>query len=312
MKKIVIFGATGFLGEAITDALIANNFQSVIFSRSQKEIKSAWKNSSIIKIEDLKDLDYKNHSDLYDQVGAIIYSVGAIKDTRHIDMNDLHNLYVKKTIEFAKNLNIKKFILVSANGVEHAATKYQKTKLEGEKALINSSLDYRIIRPSIIVDNSEKYNFINVLKSLIVFPIVPVIGNGKYKFQPIYRKDLADGIVSMIKGDEREFHGPRLREKRESSRWGNNPNILCACGSKVYTFKELLKILSKNSKIPKMYMHIPMQVMKLASKVIEKFPKAPITYDQLVMIEQNNICEDCNNCLKMKHTKTFEDIAANL
>jgi nucleoside-diphosphate-sugar epimerase len=71
-------------------------------------------------------------------------------------------------------------------------------KRVGEAALRASSLDYTILRPSMIYGTPADRNMIRLLRWLRMFPMIPVPGAGQTLQQPVHVEDLADAIVASL------------------------------------------------------------------------------------------------------------------
>ena len=129
--KVAIFGGTGFVGHYILKELENNSYSPQILIRKGSESKiSPSKNYTIIL------------GDIFDEVAiqktlqdadVIIYNIGIIREFKRkgITFSNLHYKGLKNIIKEAEKLNIKRFILMSANVVKMNCTGYQTTKYYG-------------------------------------------------------------------------------------------------------------------------------------------------------------------------------------
>ncbi|GIT71192.1 MAG: hypothetical protein Ct9H300mP28_10060 [Pseudomonadota bacterium] len=80
---------------------------------------------------------------LFRGFSAVIYNIGIIREfpANGITYESLHYLGAKRCIDAAVNFKIKRFILMSANGVKTDGTGYQKTKMLAEEYLKSVNLD---------------------------------------------------------------------------------------------------------------------------------------------------------------------------
>ena len=98
---------------------------------------------------------------------------------------------------------VEQFIHISALGIDEANdSEYAKSKLEGEKRIMQNFDKANILRPSIVysVDDNFSTNLMTLLNRL---PFFPVYYNGQTKFRPIHCSDLTEIILKII--NERMF-----------------------------------------------------------------------------------------------------------
>ncbi len=174
----------------------------------------------------------------------------------------------------SKTAGIPKFIYISANGAKEVGTQYQESKYKFEQDLIKLSENYTIIRPSLVLDSSEKYNFNHELDFLTKFLLVPLINGGKYLLAPVYRGDLSNIIVKCLYNDK------------------TKNKTLTVCGPKKYTFKNILSIFAHNRNRKIIFLSIPFKLIKPLVKFLEKYKWFPATEDQLMMLIEGNISSD--------------------
>ena len=146
--KIALFGGTGFVGSYIIDELINSDFTPKVLVRKGSEIKL--KRDCQIVYGDITDKDVIKETIKGTEV--IIYNIGIIREfpSKNIDYTKLHYEGVRLCIQIAEELNVNRFILMSANGVKLDGTGYQTSKFKAEEELQLSNLKWTIFRPSLI------------------------------------------------------------------------------------------------------------------------------------------------------------------
>ena len=98
--------------------------------------------------------------------------------------------------------------------------------MEAEKLIVNSNLNWTILRPTMIFGSPKDRNMINLIKWIDKVPFIPIFGKGDNFQQPIYVKDLAWSIVEII-------------EKKKTFN-----EIFNLSGPEPLTFKEIIKTIS--------------------------------------------------------------------
>ena len=280
--NVAVFGATGFVGNYLLNELEKNNYKPQVLIRKGSEYKiEPSKNLKII----LGDISEKKAiRKTLENADVIIYTIGIIREFKHknICFDSLHHKAVKNIIKEAEELHIKRFILMSANGVKKEGTKYQMSKYLGELALINSDLNWTIFRPSLIFGDSHgKEEFCAQLKrDMLSLPFpAPLFHNGllpfnagQFKMSPIHVKNVATFFIKSITMDE------TIHQTYELG------------GPKDYTWKEIISIISNAYNKNKWTIPAPTLPIKVIAFFFERFRWFPITNGQLTMLLEGNTC----------------------
>tara|TARA_B100002052_G_scaffold131750_2_gene121023 strand:+ start:7173 stop:8084 length:912 start_codon:yes stop_codon:yes gene_type:complete len=282
MKKIAIFGGTGFVGSYIINELLKTGYFIKMINRAYSD-----NNHESIEelIVDLKsDLLYKELEDC----DCVIYNIGIIREypNSKIFFKDLHEDLAIHIMEMSEKAKVRKFILMSANGVERCSTNYEVTKFKAEQYLMNTKLDWTIFRPSLIFgDPKGKMEFCTQVKNDMVNTMLPlpiffkginIFNAGKFKMSPIHAKNVAEFFILAI---------DRINLKYKICNLG---------GSQNYTWKELLKIICSACNKRKVSILVPIFIIKLIALVLQRFSWFPVTKDQLTMLSAGNTCDSAN------------------
>tara|TARA_B100001250_G_C19737296_1_gene761387 strand:- start:53 stop:964 length:912 start_codon:yes stop_codon:yes gene_type:complete len=276
MKKIAILGGTGFVGSYIVDELLNVGYLVKMINRSKS---NNHRNGIEEVIMDLKsDLLYKELEDC----DCLIFNIGIIREFPKLEIffKELHQDLAIHTIKMCQKAGIRKFILMSANGVDRCLTNYEKTKFEAEKYLINTNLDWTIFRPSLIFGNPKgKIEFCTQVKNDIIKTIFPlpiffdginIFNAGKFRMSPIHAKNVAQFFTLSI-------------DKKDSSQ-----KIYKLGGSQSFSWKELIMTISKSCNKNKISLPVPIVIIKFIASIFSRFSWFPITKDQLVMLSAGN------------------------
>ena len=277
--KVLLFGHSGYVGHLVLKKLYETGNEIVCISRRNTQ-NQLYPEVKYIKGDVLKPETYLKALENCD---VIIYLPGLIREfpNKGITFNNVHYAGVKYLVDNAEKYGVKKFVLLSANGVrENAPTKYLQTKHLAEKYLMQSKLEWIIFRPSVIFgfENSAYKNFITVIKDLSKMPLFfPVIGNGKYRFQPVSLNNLSDAIIYSIK------------EQNPKNK------IFYACGPEVLSYNEIVDIVLKSLKKKRIKLFIPIKFMLLLAKLFERYEWFPVSKEQIIMLLEENICKGGEN-----------------
>jgi len=189
--KIAVTGANGFVG---------TNLRKFLSSKKIQVVSLARKNHKRFKSEEsvfFSDLASEALAKKLNHCNALVHLIGTGAQTADIDYQSVNVDQTKKIIRLCKKAKIKKIVYISGLGVNKSTTfGYFISKLKAEQQIINSGLDYTILRASYIVGKNDPLTK-NLLKQAkrgyIVIP-----GSGSYRLQPISVDDVSKIILCCI------------------------------------------------------------------------------------------------------------------
>ncbi|MGR3309139.1 MAG: SDR family oxidoreductase, partial [Candidatus Brocadiales bacterium] len=193
---ILVTGGTGFVGRNIVRKLIQSN----------QDVRCLVRKTSNLSILDALKVEHsegditqpKTLLKATEGIDTVIHLVGIIREGRNATFEKIHAEGTANVVEASKKGGVKKFVHMSALGAgPEAISRYHKTKWQGEEAVRASGLDYVIFRPSIICGGDDEFvnMFAKMIRQTVLTRMMPVIGSGKYKMQPIYVGDVAHCFV---------------------------------------------------------------------------------------------------------------------
>ena len=282
--KVAMFGGTGFVGSYIVDKLISEAFIPKLLIRKGSESKAQTRCELISgNIQD-KSAVRKT----IEGTDAVIYNIGIIRQfpQQNITFNELHVHGVKSCIEVAKSIGVKRFILMSANGVKSNGTEYQRTKWQADELLIQSGLNWTIFRPSLIFGDPRGHGrpefCTQIKKDMLSLPFpAPLFykgiwprNAGVFAMTPIHVENVADFFVKALnmeksKGKIYNLGGPEALSWRTIIH-----RIALASGKNTWA-------------IP-----APVHAIKMTASMFEKYEWFPVTRDQLTMLMEGNSVSD--------------------
>jgi len=222
----------------------------------------------------------ETYRDALQSCDAIINLPGLLREFPNEGMTfeGVHFLGTRLLVDEAQTLGVARFIQMSALGVrEGARPKYQETKFRAEEYLKGSQLRWTIFRPSLMFGNEKEgfANFISVLHDLLLMVpvVVPVLGDGNYRFQPVAVQNVSEGFVKALTND--------LSVGRTYD----------MAGPDRYTYNELLDMVAYVVGKHKIKIHQPMFLMKAVASLLGGFKFFPVSRDQITMLEEENISD---------------------
>jgi len=209
-KKILVAGATGYLGRYIAQVLQEKGYDTTIIVRNTERLKQKQIFANSIIQAELT--DPKSIIGCCEGIDVVISTVGITKQKEGFSYMDVDYQANANLLHEAQKSKVSKFIYISVlNGDKLTNLKICEAKERFVKALKNSELDYCIVRPNgFFSDLGEVFEMAKNGRAYI-------FGDGNLKINPIHGYDLATFCVEMIENQiqETEVGGPQILTQRQ-------------------------------------------------------------------------------------------------
>lgn len=262
--KIILAGATGYLGSFIAQELKDHGHDFLAFGRSEEKLKKIGLAEKEFQVLDVTKL--ATFPNIEEPIDTVISTVGITRQKDGLSYMDVDYGANLNLLEFAMRHRARKFIYVSVlNGEQMRHLKITAAKERFVDALKDSGLEYSIIRPNGFF--SDMKDFLAMAKSGRVY----LFGDGEYKLNPIHGLDLARVVIDSITSPQEEIE---------------------AGGPDIFTQNEIgqlaLKAMGKEGKV----VHLPDFLRKAALGMMRTFTSSktygPIEFF-LSMMAQDNV-----------------------
>jgi uncharacterized protein YbjT (DUF2867 family) len=164
-----------------------------------------------------------------------------------------------------------RMIHVSALGADRKSrSRYARTKAEGEEAVLAAVPGATIFRPSVVFGPED--DFFNRFAAMArISPVLPLVGGGHTKFQPVFAGDVAAAIAKAADGQAKpgtiyELGGPEIR-----------------------TFRELMEFVLAITERRRLLVRIPFAIARLQGFFLQFMPKPLLTPDQVELLRRDNV-----------------------
>ena len=196
--RILITGATGFIGHALVETLGCEGHDLILVSRSRPQagVKHEWRCMDFASVHSANDW-----RELVKDIDLVINAVGIFSQTSRQRFVDLHDKAPRALFKAAHKAGVKRIIQISALGTDERATSaYHLSKKCADDALARLDMEWVILRPSLIIGKEGvSWRFFQALAAL---PFVPVIGDGQQVLQPVTIEDVSKAVLAAMKRDE--------------------------------------------------------------------------------------------------------------
>ncbi len=203
----------------------------------------------------------------------VVHLVGIIQETAGATFQSVHVDGTRNVLNAAKKAGVPHFFFQSALGTRPGAkSAYHRTKWEAEELVRTGSIPFTILRPSLIYGPGDQFT-IRLSEIIRLSPILPIIGSGTSRIQPIYIDDVTACIEKAITSDS------YLNEMYEIG------------GPEQLTYEEVTIAIADILGVRRPMFHMPLFFMRTAARVLESvLSRPPFTTDQLIMLQEDNVC----------------------
>ena len=268
-RLVTLFGGGGFLGRYAVQALHRDGARVRIV---QRDPRGAWflKPLGALGQTQFVAADVRDAAQVRraaEGSEAVVNLVGILKG----DFQAIHVEGARNIAEAATAAGASAMVQVSAIGADpESESDYGRSKGEGEAVVRAAFPDSTILRPSILFGHED--NFINRFARLArIAPALPVIAP-KTRFQPVYAADAGRAVAgaalegSLHAGKTYELGGPQILTMRELMEW------VCEITGRGRTLVD-----------------VPDPVARMIARLTGWAPGAPITWDQWLMLQRDNV-----------------------
>ena len=267
-----VFGGSGFIGRYVVKRLAHKGFVVRVAVRDPEAalfLKTAGAVGQIVPLFTSVQDEAAVHRAV-DGAGLVVNLVGILAESRPGDFQRVHAEGAGRVARLAAASGVEHVVHVSAIGADPTSPSlYGASKAAGEQAVQAAFPGATILRPSIVFGPED--NFFNRFAAMArLSPVMPVIA-GATKLQPVYVGDVADAVMAALaRGDA----GGKLYELG---------------GPRVWSFRELLAYILRETGRRRPMMDVPMGIARLQARFLEMVPGKPLTRDQLLMLSRDNV-----------------------
>jgi uncharacterized protein YbjT (DUF2867 family) len=263
--KILICGASGFIGRALSASLTEAGHEVIGGGRGPTSQAQGQ-----LQIDYRRDLRVEDWLPRLGGIDVVINAVGILRERGDTSFEALHVLAPIALFEAATRSGVKKIIQISALGADaYAQSAYHRSKKQADDFLASLPIAWTIVQPSLVYGpGGMSAKLFNMLSAL---PFILLPGRGAQCVQPIHIDDLCAAFV-------------RLVDAKNANR-----QIIALVGARALSLRELLASLRAQMKLPTTpAIPIPMPLVRLGASLAGLLPHSLLDPATLAMLERGN------------------------
>ena len=272
-RRTAVLGGSGFIGRYIVQRLAARGDVIPVGCRHAEEAKFLKPLGDVGQIATLN-LTIGDEQILPAFLAGndtLVNCVGILRESGSQTFDRVHHTGPARLARLAREAGIERFVHISAIGADpRSSSAYARTKAAGEAAVRDAFPTVTILRPSVVFGAEDQF-FNRFAAMATISPVLPLIGGGHTRFQPVYVGDVADAVVKCLDdpttaGRTYELGGP-----------------------KVYTFRELIELVLGEIRRKRLLVDLPFGLAAIQARLMSILPNPPLTPDQVELLKRDNV-----------------------
>lgn len=270
-KVATVFGGSGFIGRYVVQRLAQQDYVVRVAVRDPAGARFLQTQGRVGQIVPLAApiTDAAAVARAVEGAEVVVNLVGILFERRPGDFDRLQGQAPGALAAAAAQAGVGSFVHLSAIGADATSPSlYARSKAEGEAGVRAAFPEATILRPSVVFGPEDE--FFNRFAAMARLPFMPVVA-GETRFQPVYVGDVAEAVTTALaapaaRGRTYELGGPR-----------------------VMTMREVLRFILDTTGRRRPMVDMPMGLMRFQAGLLQRLPKPPLTRDQLLLLERDNV-----------------------
>jgi uncharacterized protein YbjT (DUF2867 family) len=303
---LLLTGATGLVGSALLRRLVAEGEQVRCLVRDPRRL-GAQRVRVQIALGDLT--DPPSFRNAMRGVRTVVHLAASIRDQPQGSIEELNGIATWRMVQAAERAGVERFVFFSAlDASTHHRARFFRAKALAEQAVEAAALQSIVFAPSIVYAPGDPW--LTLLERMALLPVMPVSGRGRALYQPIWAEDVADCVLTVLRGrsaGERTLAngtvgvGSGVRgsvvvdsgaesagadgERRGGERRRRSRYELA--GPETLSHNDLVRIVLRSLHRRRALVHVPTPIVSRALRVLERIsgPSAFATWDEAELME---------------------------
>ena len=273
MTTVSVFGGTGFLGRPLVRRLAAEGATVRVAVRHPDQTRSALRAAGLDRVTVLG-ADVRDQASVAAAVAgadAVVNAVSAYLEKGEVTFESVHERGARTVARESAASGVPRLVLVSGIGANpESASPYIRARGRGELVVQQEFPSATIVRPGAMFGPGDAL-FGTLADIARLSPVVPLIGGGRTRLQPVYVEDVAEAIVRML-ADR-----------------GTAGRTYELAGPTVYTLRELVGFVQRLIGRPPLVVPVPFAVAEVLAQLFALLPRPPLTTGQVDLLKADNV-----------------------
>lgn len=238
---LLLTGATGSVGSRLLPLLLERGEDVRCLVREPRRLGSRRVDVQIA----LGDLGEMSDPYLVRQalrgVDTVVHLAATIRDQPPHRIEELNGLATVRLLRAAERSGVRRFVFFSAlNASAAQRTRFFRAKWLAEQAVASSALETTVFAPSIVYDRTDPW--VTLLRRFSFLPVLPVSGDGRARFEPIWADDAARCVIAALgRGERRRYE---------------------LAGPETLSYDEMSDLVSRIAGRPRPLVHLPLPLVR--------------------------------------------------
>ncbi len=273
MTTISVFGGTGFPGQRLVRRLASEGTAVRVAVRHPDQARSALPAAGMERVT-VFCADVRDRGAVAGAVAgadAVVNAVSAYVETGGVTFEAVHEQGAGTLARESAAAGVARFVLVSGIGADpESDSAYIRARGRGERAVQQAFPGATIVRPSAMFGPGDAL-FGTLAHLARLLPVVPLIGGGHTRLQPVFVEDVAEAIVRILADPATAARTYEL------------------AGPNVYAMRELVIIVLRIIGRRRALVSVPFAVAELQARLFELLPNPPLTTGQVDLLKVDNV-----------------------
>ncbi len=273
MTTVGVFGGTGFLGRRIVQRLVDEGTTVRVAVRHADRARAALRAAGLDRVT-VFGSDVRDEGSVVAAIAgvdAVVDAVSAYVETGGVTFDAVHERGAETLARQAAAAGAARFVLVSGIGANpESASRYIRARGRGERVVQQEFPGATIVRPSAMFGRGDAL-FGTLAHLARLLPVLPLIGGGHSRLQPVYVENVAEAIARIL---------------ADPATAGRTYEL---AGPEVYTMRELVMIVLRIVGKRRLLVPIPFAVAEAQARLFELLPNPPLTTGQVDLLKADNV-----------------------
>jgi len=266
---VAVIGATGFVGSHLVPHLAQSGHRVIAISRQGRR-NADWTDAVEARAADVTG---SGLDDALAGADAAVHLVAIPRQTKGLTFDEINVRGTRRVVDAAERAGITRFVHLSAMGViDNPKLGYLDSKWRGEQAVRSSSLDWVVLRPSLLFGKGD--GFFSLVKTTLRYwspGIVAIPGKGDARFQPLSVEDLAIAVEKSLTDAER------------------GASVYELGGPDWVTYREIVNEVMRVTRMRRFKLPMPIPLISALTSVTDRIlPIFPVSHDQISSLQRPN------------------------